>query len=241
MSYPRSSKFGPSYTPIFIKLLLLLVFSASVISTILAPFFNANFFQYFLGLSLEGIKSVYFWQFITYNFLQMGYGIDFNFLIVLAFNMYLIWVLGSQVIQMLSSRSYIVFYFASTIFAALVMLLTMLIGYPNQIYSGATIALYATLIAWMMITPKDTKIFLFFAIPIKHYILVLGLIVFNLISNLSNKDLVSFFGYLSVSIFSYFYCVVIWQKRSPFHFLNNFEIKLIQTIWSIRNKLNRKK
>jgi hypothetical protein len=79
----------------------------------------------------------------------------------------------------------------------------------------------------MMLMPKDTKIFLFFAIAIRHYYLIIGLICINLLSNLSNMDLISFFAYLSIAIFAYFYSVIIWQRHSPFHFLNKMERFLI--------------
>ena len=114
-------------------------------------------------------------------------------------------------------------------------------GYHSFIYAGPTISLFAILIAWMMLNPPDTRIFLFFAIPLKHYWLVLGIIGFTLLSNLSNMLMVNFFGYLAVSIFAYFYSVIIWQRYSPFHFLNKLERTLIYFFKPIIEKFKRRK
>ncbi|KKK95624.1 hypothetical protein LCGC14_2670920, partial [marine sediment metagenome] len=119
-------------------------------------------------------------------------------------------------------------------------LLTMLFGSQNYVFANSTITLYATLIAWMMIVPSDTRIFLFFAIPIKHYWLVLGLIGYNLLSSLSTMQLIPFFAYLSVSLFAYFYAVIVWQRFSPFIHLNKMERRLIYTSRVIAQKFRKK-
>ncbi|HEU63877.1 MAG TPA: rhomboid family intramembrane serine protease [Chlamydiae bacterium] len=240
MPYQTSFKLGPSKTPFIIKTILILTLAISLISAILTPFIKTNFIQYIFSLSLPGIKSYFFWQLITYTLLQLGYGIAISFIIGLLFNLYLIWVMGSQVVEKTSNKQFFIFYLLSSIFSAFVILLTMLIGYQNYLFSSSTITLYAVLIAWMMLMPSDTKIFLFFALPIKHYYLVLGLICLNLLSTLSSMDLIGFFGYLSVSIFAYFYSVIIFQRYSPFHVLNKMERSLIFTTRIFISKFRKK-
>ncbi len=240
MPYQTSYKLGPAKTPVVIKLILIFSATISILSAIISPFLKTNFFQYIFSLSLLGIKNYFFWQLITYSLFQAGYGIDISFIIVLLFNLYLIWTLGSSVVEKTSQKQFLIFYLFNSIFSALIVLLIMLIGYQNYLFSSSTITLYAILIAWMMLMPSDTKIFLFFALPLKHYYLVLGLICLNLLSTLSNLDLVSFFAYLSVSIFAYFYSVIIFQRYSPFHFLNKMERTLIFTIRILINKFRKK-
>jgi len=233
-------KVGPLKTPLIVKLLLILTVSISVISAILLPILKINYSAFFLGLSLEGIKNFFLWQLITYNFLEIGFGININFIISLLFNMYLIWITATQIVERTSQIQYLVFYILSTIFSGFVILLTMFLGFKNMIFAGSTVGLYTTLIAWMMLNAKDTRIYLFFAIPLKHYWLVLGLIGFSLFSQLSSMQIVHFFAYLSVSIFAYFYSVIVWFRYSPFDFLNNMERSLIYTFRPIIEKIKKK-
>lgn len=236
----KSYRIGPTKTPIVIKLLLILILSVSLLTAIATPFLKTNFLQYIFGISLTGVKNLFFWQFLTYSFLQPGYGLDISLIIVLIFNLYLIWMSSTAIVEKTSQIQYLIFYLLSTIFTAFIILLTMLLGYKNAIFSSSTVVLYATLIAWMMMMPKDTKIYLLFAIAMKHYYLVLGLICFNLLSNLSNMDLISFFAYLSVTIFAYFYSVIVWHRHSPFHFLEKMERSLIYMSKTLIDKFSRK-
>jgi hypothetical protein len=95
-------------------------------------------------------------------------------------------------------------------------------------------------VAWMMLNSKETRIFLFFILPIKAYWIVLGLIGLNLLSNFSNMQMVPFFTTLTVSLYSYFYSVVIWNRFSPLDHLNRMERYLIYTSRRISSKFNRK-
>ena len=171
--------------------------------------------------------------------LQPGSGIDFNFIIVMLFNLYIIWITATTIVENTSQKSFFIFYIFSSFFTGLVLLLAMFLG-SDFVFANSTITLYATVIAWMMIVPSDTRIFLFFAIPIKHYWLVLGLIGFNLLSNLSNMQLTAFFAYLSVSVFAYFYSVIVLQRFSPFIHLNKMEQRLIYISRKISGKFRRK-
>jgi len=241
MHFHKSYKLGPTTTPLIIKIILGLIISISVLSSLINPFFKNHYIAYFLGLSLSGIKHFFIWQFITYNFLQPGYGININFIISLLFNLYLIWIIGASVIERISQVQFIIFYVLCSIFSAFVMLLIMSVGYPHFIYAEPTISLYAILIAWMMLNPADTRIFLFFTLPMKHYWLVLGLIGFNLLTSLSNMQMVNFFGYLAVSIFAYFYSVIIWNRHSPFHHFHKMEKALIYTCKPIIERIKKRK
>ncbi len=241
MHFHKSYKIGPSKTPLIIKTILGLIISLSVLNALISPFFKAHFITYFLGLSVEGIKNYFVWQFITYNLLQPGYGINISFIIELLFNLYLLWIIGTSVLDRISQIQYLIFYMLSCVFSAFIMLFIMAIGYPHLVYAGTTISLYATLIAWMMLNPPDTRIFLFFAIPMKHYWLVLGLIGFNLLANLSSNQIVNFFGYIAVSIFAYFYSVIIWNRHSPFQSLNKMERSLIYICKPIIDKFKKRK
>lgn len=240
MHFHKSYKLGPSNTPFIIKTILGIIIGISILNALIAPFINTNYITYLLGLSISGIKNYFYWQFLTYNFLVPAHGINITFIIDLLFNAYLLWIIGTSVIDRISQIQYLIFYILSSVFSGLIMLLIMSIGYPQFIYSGITVSLYGTLVAWMMLNPPDTRIFLFFAIPMRHYWLVLGLIGFNLFSSLTNAQFVNFFGYAAVSIFSYFYSVIVWNRYSPFNSLNKMERSLIYTFKPIIDKFRRK-
>ena len=240
MQYQRPHRIGPPKTPSVVKIILAFILFISIFTAIVTPFLKSNYLIYLFGISLEGIKSFFFWQFFTFSLLQPGYGLDFSFIIVIIFNLYIIWVTATTIVENTSQKGYLIFYIFSSIFTGLAVLLTMLFGSQNYVFANSTITLYATLIAWMMIVPSDTRIFLFFAIPIKHYWLVLGLIGYNLLSSLSTMQLIPFFAYLSVSLFAYFYAVIVWQRFSPFIHLNKMERRLIYISSRISQKFRKK-
>ncbi|MFA6119092.1 MAG: rhomboid family intramembrane serine protease [Parachlamydiales bacterium] len=233
-------RIGPAKTSYVIKLIIFLTLLISLSSTILTPFFKTNYFVYYLGLSLEGIKNYFFWQLVTYNFIESGNGLSLGYIFQLLFNLYLLWVMGTTVIERTSRLKFIFLFFSSIIFSGLVALITMHLTNKNIIFAGSNIGLFSILVAWMMLNSKETRIFLFFILPIKAYWIVLGLIGLNLLSNFSNMQMVPFFTTLTVSLYSYFYSVVIWNRFSPLDHLNRMERYLIYTSRRISSKFNRK-
>ncbi|MBN2478822.1 MAG: rhomboid family intramembrane serine protease [Parachlamydiales bacterium] len=234
-------RIGPHRTPLIIKSILFITIAISVISAVLAPFLKFNYVLYLLSLSLHGIKNFYFWQLITYNFIQPGFGLSISFAVHLFFNTYIIWIIGSAIIEKTSTKSFALLYFLSTLFSGLVMLLVMFLGYKYTMLASSGVGLYTCLIAWMMLNPPDTRIFLFFAIPLKLFWVVLALLGFNLFSNLSSLDMVHFFGYLSSAIFSYFFSIIVWNRHSPFKRLDKLERELIYFSRKIANRSNIKR
>src|SRR3989304_7248444 len=227
MPYKAAYKIGPRKTPLSLKVILLITISLSLISVVLSPFFRFNYPLYFLGLSLQGIKNFYLWQFLSYNFIQPGYGLNIGYLVHLVFNIYLIWTIGALVIEKSSQISFVLLYVFSTIFSGLIMSLIMLLNFKSVLFAGTSVGLYTCLVAWMMLNPPDMKIFLYFAMPIKLSWIVLALLGFNLFIDLSNMDMVHFFGYASAAVFTYFYSVIIWSRHSPFKKFDKLERELI--------------
>jgi len=116
----------------------------------------------------------------------------------------------------------------------------MLIGYPTYVFASTSIGLYTTLIAWMMLNPKNTRIFLFFAFPIKLSHIVFILLGINLLTDLSNLQFVNFFGYLACSIYSYFFSVIYWYRHGPISHFEKMERSLIYFFRPIMDKLKKR-
>ena len=80
------------------------------------------------------------------------------------------------------------------------------------------------------------KLLLFFVIPVSVKWLILSFLGFTLLVSLSNTDIPSFFAYLSSSLFSYFFALIIWKTRGPFPILEKFEKKFVFRIKKKKKK-----
>ena len=240
MRSQKSYNLGPSKTFFIIKLIIIISVSLSALAALSAPMLKHNYIGYILGLSLDGIKSFYVWQLLTYNFLQPNFGITISFLIHILFNLYIIWAAGTFVVERTSQGQFLFLYLSSAIFTALTTLLVMLISYPHFMFASTSIGVFTTLIAWMMLSPKDARIFLFSAFPIKLSHIVFVLLGINLFSDLSNLQFVNFFAYLSCAIYSYFFSVIVWQRHGPITKFANMEKNLITFFRPIVNRFKRK-
>jgi membrane associated rhomboid family serine protease len=238
MYHNTAFKLGPSKTPKCLKIILLLTAGFSIISALMIPLHWSIMPHFLLNLSLDGIKTGFVWQFVSYLFMVPGYKITGSFVIHLAFNIYLIWIVGTAIIERKGVKSFLTLFFSSGIFCAVVALFIMYFGYPGYILGGNSIILYTLLISWMMLYP-NLKLLLFFAIPVMAKYLILVILGFNLLTDLSNGDLVSCGTYLAAALYSYFYCLIFWKTSSPFHKLSYFEHKVKG--FSIKRKKQRSK
>src|ERR1700722_8537462 len=114
-------RIGPEFTPRTIKNLILY----TCVVSLAVSLGNILFYQLFsrpgpedwFSLSWRGLSNYLVWQPVTYLFVQYtgGYGITPSFLITLLFQMYLLWVIGSQVFQRVGRMPFLRLYFISGI------------------------------------------------------------------------------------------------------------------------------
>ena len=224
--YQSSMKFGPKYTPKPIKVIIIITAVLSILSAVIHPSSWTITPNFLLSLSLTGFKHYFLWQLITYLFIVPSRDLSFSFLLHLAFNLYLMWFIGSAIIEQKGEKKFLFLYFIGGIISAFIALLIMHLGYPFYIMGGNSIGLYICMIAWIMLFP-DLKLLLLFAIPVVTKWLIPGIIAINLLVDLSNRDFVNFTSYLFASFFGYFYTLINWKVMSPFPFLRKFEEKII--------------
>lgn len=210
---------------------LKILIGATAALSLLAAFIP--FLYSLLSLSLNGILHLYLWQPISYLFVLPG-PISFPFFLHLAFNLYLLWTFGSFFLAR-SPSLFFSLYFGAGIFAALLALGTMFLFHLPYSLSGSSPALYAILIAWVILNP-DATLLLFFALPFKARWLLLGLIGANLLIDLSHADWISFSSYLGATLFGYFFSLLAWREQSPFPYLRPFERFLFRTLERLRQK-----
>ncbi len=198
--------------------LKLLIFTTLVISLFAALI--PKLFAY-LALSISGVHNLFFWQLISYIFVEKG-PISFGFFLNLAFNMYILWVFGSHLIDRSHERLFLFLYFGATLLGGASALL-----FPNAFLAGSTNAVYAVLVAWMLLN-QGARLLLFFAIPCKAEWLVLGLIGITILMDLSSGLWAAATSLMISCIYSYLFTLVVWRQNGPFFFLRRFEKKVFQ-------------
>ena len=107
-----------------------------------------------------------YWQLITYAFLHGG-------LTHLAFNMFALYMFGSEIERLLGTRRYLVYYFVCVMGAALAQLLVaQLQGGDPEPTVGASGGIFGLLLAFGLAFPKRKLILLFPPIPMPAWLFV---------------------------------------------------------------------
>ena len=222
---------GPSFAPKVIKLTI----AFTLILTFFSLLSNALFTQVFgipspyqlLSLSTWGIHKFFIWQFISYLFIQpLSSGITFGLLLHIFFDLYLLWAIGSSIVQLKGKKHFMTLYFGGGIFVGLMSYFCQLFLGISAPFAGATPAIYILLISWSFLFPT-ASLMLFMMIPMRAKWLVFGLIGVNLFLDFSNGNFFGFLITISSLIFGYLYAILVWEMLSPFPRLHNFDKKLI--------------
>jgi membrane associated rhomboid family serine protease len=200
-----------------LKILIFLTIGVSLAAGFLPQLYG------WLALTRAGIEHLFIWQLITYIFLEPG-PISLGFFIQLAFNMYILWMFGSSLIERSHTRLFLTLYLG----AALVGGLTAL-AFPHTALAGSTNAVFAVLTAWAMVNP-GSQLLLFFAIPFKAEWLVLALLAFTLFIDLSTGSWMAASCLIVSVLYGYLFSLIVWRQPSPFLFLRTFERKIFRLL-----------
>jgi membrane associated rhomboid family serine protease len=176
-----------------------------------------------LILSRQGIEHLFLWQLFTYILIEPG-PFSFGFALQLAFNMYILYLFGASILERCRPRTFFSLYFGSALFAALASL-----AFPHAILAGSTNAVYAIMVAWMMLH-SGAQLLLFFALPFKAHYLIGALVAFTLFMDLSNANWVGLTATSTSVLYGYLFSLIAWRERSPFPFLYPFERRLFRLL-----------
>ncbi len=201
--------FAPARTPLFIKILLGMIFLSSVFSFLISPY---------LALSLEGVQHLYLWQFSTYLFIHPFP----STIIYLAFNLYLLWIFGASLLERVHLRSFLCLFLGSGIFSGITAWIAMTCFHLSSPFYGCSPAVQGLLVAWMILNPA-AELLLFFSFPLKARHLILAFIGVNLLIDLSRSNWASLFAYLGAIVFGYFCTLIQTRQYSSFPSLLRFE------------------
>lgn len=223
-----STQWGPESTPRVIQKLIFITCAVALFSALTEPLFTQIFgipgLPTWLSLSWYGIQNYFLWQPITYLFVLGGgsQGIDLFFLISLFFDMYILWIMGTEILNVVGSSSFLRFYFLSGLFAGLTAVIAMYVTGQHAVLAGPMPSLLALFTVWAFYHP-ETELLLFFLFPMKVKWLFPAIFFAIVLINLSQLDWIHLVLYLTSIFFGYVYAIVVWEFSSPFPFTEKFD------------------
>ena len=141
------------------------------------------------------------WQPLTYLFIHK------DFLHVF-FNMFVLWMFGSELESIWGRRSFLKYYFLTGIGSGLVWL-ALNITNANYVLAGASGAVYGVLLAFGMMFPNRT-VYLYFLLPIKVKYLVIILVATEFILSMNSASDISHITHLSAVLIGFIYLRYHW-------------------------------
>lgn len=190
--YGRPSyQFGPSITE-WVKILIIVNVAAFVVQLIA----GYGFTRTFALVPAQAVAGLRLWQFVTYMFLHGG---PFHLL----FNMFILWMFGSEMERTWGSETFIRYYFFTGVGAGVLAWITA----PSSLVPtiGASGALFGVLLAYAMTYP-DRIVLVMFIIPMRVKYLVIFLGAMNFLAAFSYTSTgIAHFAHLGGLLFGYIY------------------------------------
>ena len=161
--------FGPAITRM-VKLLIIINVAVFLWQSIAGMAGGYGVIQIFGLTPYLVVRKLYLWQLATYLFLHGGLGHIF-------FNMFALWMFGSELERYWGQRAFLKFYFVTGIGAGILSVIVDPFGTAPTI--GASGAVYGVLMAYGMMFP-NRMVYLYFLFPVKvkYFVAVLGGIAF---------------------------------------------------------------
>ena len=204
-----------------------------------------------LGLHFFKASDFRIYQIITYMFMHANFGHLF-------FNMFALWMFGNTLENIWGSKRFLLFYMVCGIGAGLCQELVQYIQYTTSLSSysnvnlggqivtmdaylnmmttvGASGAIYGLLLAFGMMFP-DSRIYLYFLLPIKAKWFVIGYAVLELIMGLGGADNVAHFAHLGGMLFGLL-LILYWRKNPAGPNKNFRKLKDVFQSWKRKSKM----
>ncbi|HDI52038.1 MAG TPA: rhomboid family intramembrane serine protease [Bacteroidetes bacterium] len=205
---------------------------ANVIVYILQLVFRAPMLRLFGLSSFMVLHNLAIWQFVSYMFLHGGFFHIF-------FNMFVLWIFGSEVERAWGTKPFLKYYFITGIGAGICSFLFSLSMHTITI--GASGAIYGVMLAFAMMYPdRIITLLLFLIIPIsmkaKHLVTLMAVIsIFSGITNLfGGSDGVAHFAHLGGMLVGYLYLKSDWRLAAAREYLRR-KLKM----WQLKSEIHR--
>ena len=239
MTY-TTTRWGPDSTPTLIRYLLIAIASVSIFAALTAPLLEQIFaipsLDRWLSLSWYGLQNYQFWRPFTYFFVESGGGggVTLSFMITLAFDLYLIWVIGSDLIENVGQPAFLRLFMTAGILSGLAGLLAMKLFGMNSVLVGPAPVLLAMFTVWTMFHPeKEIWILLLFQVKTKW--LLAFVLAAILLINLSQLNWVNLVFYFTAVAVGYLYGTMGWGLSAPYQKMAGIDRYFIR----LANKLRR--
>ena len=157
---------------------------------------------YWLGLVPQMVKHGFVWQFVSYMFVH----VDFTHLL---FNMYALLMFGMSCERFLGSREFLLFYLVTGVLGGILSsAVNTAGGMSNVMILGASGPIYGLLFLISVLFP-DSRILLFFFIPMKMPLAVMIFMLIEVLSQVFGTSAgISHLVHLSSIAIAWIYCLV---------------------------------
>ncbi|HEQ70861.1 MAG TPA: rhomboid family intramembrane serine protease [Spirochaetia bacterium] len=191
------------YTYYNATIILVVINVAIFLIRYLAPGFDENIIWKYMPLVPDQVLRLeQVWTVFTYMFVH---GDPFHII----FNMLALLIFGIAMEHKMGSHEFLLYYLLTgTLTGVLLTFVYDPMGWGHITVVGASAAIYALLLAYATYFPYSTLL-IWGIIPIKAYILVLGLVAFSVIASLFNiMGNVSHLGHLGGVLFGFLYFLI---------------------------------
>ncbi len=185
------SFFGVPIAPVTRNLLIV-----NVVAFVLQSLFLNRFLDYVALVPAYALGKGMVWQFVTYMFLHGGF---FH----LFFNMFLLWMFGSEIERYWGSSEFLKYYFVTGVGGGVLSCVFSPSSFVPIV--GASGAIFGLLLAYGMAFP-DRQIYMYFLVPIraKYLVLILGAIELLAVAS-PGGDGIARFAHLGGLLFGFLY------------------------------------
>lgn len=153
------------------------------------------------GVDQAGVPyNFQIWQIFTYQFMHGGFS-------HILFNMFILWMFGMEIENVMGSRKFLIFYLSCGVGAGLLQLLL-----PPLLFEGlaptigASGAVFGVMIAFAMYFP-DRYVFLYFLIPVKAKYLIAFLVIIEFLS-VGNQSVVARFAHIGGALTGFIFIMI---------------------------------
>lgn len=176
-----------------------------------------------------------FWQLLTYQFMHGDF-------VHILFNMFMLWMFGMEIENIMGSKRFLIFYLLSGIGAGLLQILIAPLLTNSLAYTiGASGAVYGVMIAFAMFFP-DRYIMFYFFIPVKAKYLITFLVIIEFFS-VREASFVAHLAHVGGALTAFIY--ILFMRRNEYSsrrffnsFKNNFSNNKFGSTFSKRKSKN---
>ena len=135
---------------------------------------------YLMSMIPRRVMQGWLWTFVTYMFVHGGFS-------HILFNMFALYIFGTQVERQMGSGEFLLFYFVTGALAGVFSFIVYFLTGQNVMLMGASGAIFAVELAFAVFFPRSI-IYIWGILPLRAPVMVLGFTALELIFSLTRRD-----------------------------------------------------